>query len=532
MRTDADLTLHSLWADIRAVVARRRKLVAVTTVSAVAVVYIGLLFVSDQYEAQASLLVRLGRENMDVPVTVEHGSIFADGVKKDEVNSQIALLTSTPLVLSTIDAIGVQRFVGPGEPPKGVFALAKYKMKQVVHWGKDQLHSVLVAVALSPRLSQREQARILIEKNLSASAVKDSDVIEVGLRLPDPNLAEDFLGVLMRQYLERHAELGQQADSVADLFDQQAKTYSDRLADLREQSTELKAKLGVSSVTEQKTQLLDLLKGAELADQESERELAKLRAENATLEALRPQFQESMVASAVVGPSAAETKAKEVLAELRVQKAQAMAKYDANTDPIKRLETQIDQLESFTNTIAREDDGPKTYSPNPIVEHMDFQREDDRVKIATLQAGINEGENQITQIKTELQKFDRAETDLQRLQLEISVAETRFTANASKREEARTAEIMDRLKLANVAVLSPPTVSEKPVAPKRLLTVVLALFAGLAMGVGLGLALEWQSDVIHDANDLDRASAGALLGALRQNGSSASETSRVTADSN
>lgn len=526
MRTEQEITLPSLWLDIRGVLARRRKLVALTALATVAAVYIGLLFVSDEYMAQASLLVRLGRENLDVPVTVERGTVFADGVKKEEVNSQIALLTSTPLILSTIDAIGVDRIVGPGSPPEGMIALLKYRFKAVVRWGKDRLHDALVMAALSRHLSPREQARILIDKRLSVTAVKESDVIQVELRLPDPVLARDFLDALTKEYLRRHSELRQQVDSVSDVFDKQAQADSDRLAALREQSTQLKAKLGVSSASEQKAHELDMLKAAQLANQESQRELAKLEAEDLAMQSLRTNYPEMLVSSAIVEPSAAESKARDILGQLRVERARALAKYDADTDPVKRLDVQIAELESFTNSIGHEDNGPKTYAPNPIVQHMDFRREDASVQIATLRAGVEEGDRQIAQIKSDLQQLDRADADLQRLQLEISVAENRFTANASKREEARTSEIMDRMRLANVAVLSSPTVNEKPVGPKRLLTVALALAVGLAAGICCGLVLEWQSDVIYDGEDLNRDVPGSFLGALRPNGARPTETTR------
>jgi capsular polysaccharide biosynthesis protein len=85
---------------------------------------------------------------------------------------------------------------------------------------------------------------------------------------------------------------------------------------------------------------------------------------------------------------------------------------------------------------------------------------------------------------------------------------------------------MDRMRLANVAVLSSPTVNEKPVGPKRLLTVALALAVGLAAGICCGLVLEWQSDVIYDGEDLNRDVPGSFLGALRPNGARPTETTR------
>ena len=205
---------------------------------------------------------------------------------------------------------------------------------------------------------------------------------------------------------------------------------------------------------------------------------------------------------------------KELLASLRLKKAEAQAKYDADSAPVKKLDEQIAGVETLTTQMPEEDDGPKTYTRNPIVEHMDFQQEDDQIRRAMLEAGVAEASRQITGIKAELKKMDQAETDLQKIQLEISVVETRYLANASKREEARTEEMMNRAQVANVSIVSPPSYSEKPVSPKRLLLMGLALMAGLCGGLCLGLFIEWQSDIIYSARDLERVAPRQYLGSL------------------
>src|SRR5436189_6424117 len=110
MNQTQDLTVHSLWEDLLAVVRRRKKLIAITTVSAAVAVYVGLLFVGDKYEAEASFLVLLGRENTELPLTVERGTVHSDGVKKEEVNSYIALINSPTVIAAAVDSVGLDRF--------------------------------------------------------------------------------------------------------------------------------------------------------------------------------------------------------------------------------------------------------------------------------------------------------------------------------------------------------------------------------------------------------------------------------------
>jgi uncharacterized protein involved in exopolysaccharide biosynthesis len=160
MIQDENLTLHSLWNDLFAVVRRRKALVGVVALATVIAVYVGLSFVSDQYQAQASLLVKLGRENAQVPVTVEKGSVFSSGVSKEEVNSYIALFTSRPLLESTVDEIGLERFKDQPRLPKSIFGYPKFALKSLARMVKKSANQILIWINLRPDLSEKELALI------------------------------------------------------------------------------------------------------------------------------------------------------------------------------------------------------------------------------------------------------------------------------------------------------------------------------------------------------------------------------------
>jgi uncharacterized protein involved in exopolysaccharide biosynthesis len=530
MNHTEELTVHTLWEDLRAVLQRRRKLIAITALSTVVAVYIGLLFVSDKYEAQASLLVILGRENAEVPLTVERGMVHSDGVRKEEVNSYIALLNSPNLLGAAVDEVGLDRFRDHPSTPKSSFGRLKAIGKQSYHWAREELDEVLIVLALRPRLSEREKARIAFQRSLNIYKEKDASVINLSARMSDPVLAQDLLKALTKKYLQTHAEVVRQESSLMPVFEEQAGLYGERLGELRDKSAKLKSELGVSSVKEQKSHLLDMLKTAEVGRLENERELARLRAAREALLTRLPQVPPQLVATVVATPSLSQSKARELLASLTLKRSQGIAKYEANAEPLRVLEEEIAEVRALTNGVAAEDEGPKTYMRNPVVAHMDLELEDDQIKIGALEAATQAAVSQIVQIKKDLQKMDIAERDLQKVDLEINIAEARFVANASKREEARTLQMMDARRLANISVLSPPSFSEKPVAPKRLLIMGLGIVAGLLMGVSFGLFLEWQSDVIHDARDLEKVFEGAFLGAISDgngaNGSKANDRGR------
>ncbi len=507
-----ELTIHTLWDDLLVILKRRKALVSLVATIVIVAVYVGLLFVSDKFEAQASLLVKIGRENTEPPVTVEKGGVFPNGVRKEEINSYVVLLISRPLIAATVQELGLERFHAQPPPPKSLLGWVKYGLRKGLRWSKKQLDELQILLALKRRLSPEELAYLAVEKNLTVEREKDADVIRLRLRLPDPTLARDVLENLTRRYLARHVEVVGRDQFALRLFEQEAQSYGATLFALREKVSRLKSKLGVSAVPEQKIQLLDMLKVAEVGRQEAEREQAKVQAEQRALLERRSELEELLLTSKIVSPSATRTRIRESLAGFQLERTLALSKYEPGSDPVKRAEVQIASLEPALQQAPAEEDGARTLSRNPILTFVESRLAEDDIKAQALEAVLEKTKGQVAQIKSELQRLDQAEAELQQLQLEVSVAESRFLANASRREQARGQETLDRWQVANVSLLSPAAYSENPVAPNRLLILLLSAVGGVLTGAGLALLLEWRGELIYAPQDLERIAPGTWLG--------------------
>jgi polysaccharide biosynthesis protein PslE len=514
MNPEGELTLHSLWDDLSAVLSRRKAQVLLVAVTVTVGVYVGLLFVSDQFEAQASLLVKIGRENAEVPLTVAKGSVFPNGVRKEEINSYVVLLSSRPLVEETVQEVGLERFRAQPPFPKNLLGQIKYGLKKAFRWTKEQLDELQILLALKRRLSPDELAYLALERNLKVEREKDADVIRLRLRLPDATLARDVLQVLTRRYLSRHIQVVRGDPSVLSLFEQQAQSYGDSLLALRARGSQLKSTLGVSSATEQKLQQLDMLKAAELGRQDAERERAKTQAEVQALLQRRTALDELQLSGKSLTPTASRRVLQQSLAEFQLERTLALSKYLPNSDPVKKAESKIATIESALENSPWEEENMRTLARNPILTLIETRLVEDEIKAQGLDAVLEKTDLQIDSIKSELKRLDEAEAELQKIQLELNVAESRFLANASRREEARGEELLNRSQFANVALLSPAAFSERPVAPKRLLIMLLGMLAGILTGISLALLLEWCGEVIYTARDLDRIAPGTWLGSF------------------
>ena len=84
-------------------------MILITTVATVLAVYLSLFFVPETYEATALLEVMLGRQNTELPATVQKGSVYPSGVQREEVNSNIQLLKARESGENVVDSAWTRR---------------------------------------------------------------------------------------------------------------------------------------------------------------------------------------------------------------------------------------------------------------------------------------------------------------------------------------------------------------------------------------------------------------------------------------
>ena len=95
------------WEDFWYAIRTSKLLIAGVLLATVIGAYLGLQIQDDIYESQARILVKLGRENMDPPVTVATPGVVGGGIRKEEIFTNIILISSRPLIEQTLDEIGV-----------------------------------------------------------------------------------------------------------------------------------------------------------------------------------------------------------------------------------------------------------------------------------------------------------------------------------------------------------------------------------------------------------------------------------------
>lgn len=448
-------------------------------VAAVLGTYGVALFITDQYEAQARLLVKLGRENTEVPQSVGKGGVLSTGVRKEEINSEIQILTSRDLLRETVDRLGVDAFKLEPPPPRTLLQRIKHEVRKVVRSARRWVEDTSVLLGLSPALNDEQRAVKLLESSLKVERERDSDVIGASLRLPDPGLATRALTVLVDLYLERHVEVRRDPALTA-MFNEKTDTLRQQMVDLERRSRQVRSQRNVSALAEQRAQLLRRLHA-------SYSETASLEQELGFLGRARPVSPGDDPAASVEAGRAQALPVlatlKERVTGLRLRRTELLYKFTPEADPVQAVDREIFEAEASMRSA--------------VAGMLQAQRQTQR------------------RLETELAQLDTGESELTLLEQDRQLAQQSLLTYARRRDESLIADQLDRQRVSNVSLIAPVESPTEPHKSRKRLIVLLSLPFGILLGLGVAFLLTWFDPKVRDEDDLLEIDGAVPLGTLR-----------------
>ncbi len=456
---------RAVWDRFLSTIRNSKLLISFVFLSTVLATYGALQLRSELYETEARILVKLGRENVEVPATVEKGDVVTMGVRMEEINSYVLLMSSRALLEETLDTIGIERFRAKPVRPETFAQRVKFQVKEAVRRVRAKVDELLIALNLEEELSEREELLVALGSSLEVDRRKDSDVISVRLRLPDPELAVEFVDTLLRLYINRHIQVRRDSGSTG-FFAGEAADYKHQLTTIEKRRADLKREFALTSIDEERELLLRRLHQiyGEIADDERERALI---GRSGTAEALSEDNggTEDALDSNLTIPLM-----KDRVTELRMNRVGLASKYQQGSRLMVETESEIERLESML--------------------------------IRALSGRIRERSAQATEIESRLQTLSASEDQLGSLERERMLAEQNYMSYAKRVEESRISSELDDRRVANVAILAAPSRPIEPVTPKKVMIMGLSIPAGILLGMGLALLLDYFSDRVREPADL------------------------------
>jgi uncharacterized protein involved in exopolysaccharide biosynthesis len=480
----------TLVEDMGAAIWQHKLLIAIVLVATVLTTYVALQLVSEEYESVARLLVKLGRENVEVPATVEKGGVLTTGVRKEEINSEVQLVQSRDLIEATLDEIGEDAFRFEAPPPTTLFERIKYEARAFVRSVRDAVDELLIAANLRKRLSPRDKVIMLLERSLTVERERDSDVISVRLRLPDPDLTVRVLNVLVRNYLDRHMEV-RRDPSVSAFYAEQVERYRTRLREIGSSKQSVQSQRGIASVSDQRALLLRRLRSVtdDIQDLERERNVMLQRGAfdtrapmNAAAAAPAPALPPAVSAQSLSSYPALDL-LKKRLTELRIKYNELLQRYKPGSEAVASIESEIASVEALC--------------------------------LRTVESMLADRRPEVAALERELAQINAGERELDSVDQERQAAVQNFLVYSRRLEEARIADQLDQRRISNVGLLTAPERPIQPVYPRKLLIVGASIPVGLVLGLAFALLHEHLNQVIRSPRDLRRMGGVPYVGRLR-----------------
>jgi len=499
-------------ADVLEFLKRYRAVILLVWLFCVLSTYATLLFLTEQFETKASLIVKLGRENLDPPATVRN-TVFSTGIRHEEVMSEIEFLKSPALLQQVVDEMGMEAFRDHRVAPPHFIGKVRFYAKAGLRFVKNQCKEVLYALSLQKRLNEKESALVEVSDDLSATWQKESDVIEVTLRMPDPVLAKTVLQRLLSDYQQKRIEV-KKGSGIDDFLVGESTKSQRALAEAEARESQWKATHGVSSAKDQRGLYLQQIRELTSERFQTTRDLQTALMQRDSLEKLIASTPDTLNQSHQEVPSPSLSAYKQRLTTLKAERAELLDKYNEASTVVANKDDEISRLKKLIADEQTTETSATTYAVNPVSQELEKKLHETEIAIAGLGARDQAQGVQLAAMQSRLAALDVADNHLQDLERSRSLLEAKYMTLAKRTQDADLSGKLDSNQLSNVSIITAPWSDPVPVYPKKMLLMYVSLGVGLILGLALAMLLNYLDDDIHDAKQVQAILGAPCLGAV------------------
>lgn len=428
-----------------------------------------------EYQSEAKMFVRPGRESVTVDPIVTNGqAVTMADARESEINGIAEMLHSRALLEQVVDEVTP---AGILEKEPGAKSMGDYL-------------APLDSVNLNPAkvYSLRDKAIRRMSKNLRILTSKKSSIVSLSYAARDPALAKKVLDNLLRIAQEEHARVNQTRGSQP-FYETQKANLKEQVTGLEEQLRKLKNESGLSSFEKQRE--LHLIHVATLEGELAKAQYGLKAAEGEAahrrqmLISLQPLVETSQITDQPVDPK---SDMRKKLYDLQLKEADLSSKLNDNSPLLMQVRGQIAAAKKVVDDEDQKTQ--KTMASNPAFGAMQQALQDRDAQVVSLTATVTDLAAKISEGKSRLESLNDKEVEIARLQRELDLASVNYKKYAENTELARINDEVEAAKISSINLLQPPSFSETPVSPDLKVGIPAVVLAGMLASIGIALLAE------------------------------------------
>lgn len=324
-----------------------------------------------------------------------------------------------------------------------------------------------------------------LRKALDVVPSRESNVIQIAFTGTDPAFAAAIANAFARAYIDVNLELRvAPAREFAKFFDDQTRSARERLEAARKALTDYQQANGITSADER----LDF-ETARLNEISSQ--LTVIQAQTTDSQSKRERGASDTVAEVIQNP---------VINGLKADIARLQGKLDESSANLGRNHPQIISMTSELQTLRSQ----LAAETRKITSSIDTTYQVSRQREGQLRAALALQKDRVLQL-------NKQRDEIQLLRSELDSAQRQFEMVSAR---ASQTNIESQTSQTNLSVLNSATVPVDHSKPKVLLNVLVSVFLGTLLGVGLALVLELINRRVRSAQDLGDLPGLPLLGQI------------------
>lgn len=341
---------------------------------------------------------------------------------------------------------------------------------------------------------------------ITTSPFKDTDILSVKMKANDPGKAQKANQALLAAFLQRMTDLSRVEQTATKTFLENRTDAAKKDLDKAETALQdYKIENKILTPSDSSKLFLDRIALAEKEAAANRIEMgtaqAKLNAANSILGGEGRNIADNRTVQAYNAQ----------LAKLEAERISYLDKYTEKHPRMIELNDQIAELKAKIAEETRKVAALQAPSDNSVHQRLvasKFQSEGElivaRQKAALLQELIDQNNRDLEQLPAVEKGYVKAARDAQ-------VAGELYIMLAKRLEESKVAEVMVP---TNVQIVDEPTLPERPIAPRKGRTLVLAALLGLILGCGFTVAKELMNRTIRTEDDVKNYLDLPVMGAI------------------